>query len=81
MAQPIYPEVNVLLVGQDGNAFAILGNVRRQMRRAKISDAEIDKFTKEAQSGDYDHLLGTVMKYVTVDACQHDEEGEEDDNS
>ena len=29
-----YPEIEVELVGQDGNAFVILGAVRRAMRNA-----------------------------------------------
>ena len=38
MAREIkYPNVKVQLVGQDGNAFAILGNVQRAMRRAGLT--------------------------------------------
>lgn len=61
-----YPEIEVDLVGQDGNAFVILGAVRRAMRRAGVSSEEIDSFDDEATSGDYDHLLSTCMEWVTV---------------
>ena len=39
-----YPNVKVQLTGNDGNAFAILGNVQRQLRRAKVPDAEVKAF-------------------------------------
>jgi len=58
--------VKVKLVGEDGNAFAILGRVRKAMRRAGF-DKEADQMFLEAQQGDYDHLLQTVMKYVEVE--------------
>ena len=61
-----YPEVEVELVGQDGNAFAVLGAVRKELRRNGISDDEIKEFFDEATAGDYDHLLRTVMEWVTV---------------
>lgn len=66
MPTPKYPDVHVLLSGRDGNAFAILGTVQAAMRKADVPRAEIDAFMKEAMSGDYDHLLQTVLR--TVDA-------------
>lgn len=59
-----HPEVKVQLVGEEGNAFAILGRVARAMRRAGVSPEEIKAFNSEATSGDYDHLLATVMQWV-----------------
>lgn len=44
------------IVGEDGNAFAILG---KAMRVAKANDMDWDKIMTEATSGDYDHLLQT----------------------
>ncbi len=64
--KPKFPDVKVSLVGRDGNAFAVLGAVRSQMVKAEIPKKDIDQFFEEAMSGDYDHLLRTVMKYVTV---------------
>jgi hypothetical protein len=61
-----YPDVEVELVGQDGNAFAILGAVSKGMRMAKLPKTEIDLFMAEAMNGDYDHLLQTCMKWVTI---------------
>jgi len=63
---PKYPDIEVKLTGEDGNAFLILGKVRQAMRKAKIPEDKVDAFTKEAQSGDYDNLLQTACKWVNV---------------
>ncbi len=62
-----YPSIEVKLVGEDGNAFAILGRVSKAMRRGGVEKSEIDEFMKEATSGDYDHLLQTCMEWVEVE--------------
>jgi len=61
-----YPQVTVQLSGEDGNAFLIIGRVASAMRRAEIPQAEIDEFTNQATSGDYDNVLGTAMRWVDV---------------
>jgi hypothetical protein len=61
-----YPEVKVDLIGSDGNAFVVLGKVRRALERHGIDPSEIERFTSEATSGDYDHLLRTVTKWVEI---------------
>ena len=58
--------VDVDLVGKDGNAFMVLGICQKAARRAGIEDTEINKFLDEAKQGDYDHLLRTCMKYFNV---------------
>lgn len=60
-----YPDVTVQLTGTDGNAFALIGNVARALRRAGHADV-VNEFQAEATSGDYDHLLATCMKWVDV---------------
>ena len=62
-----YPGLQVKLVNEDGNAFAILGRVSKALRRAGVSKVERDEFMAEATSGDYNHLLKTVMDWVDVD--------------
>jgi hypothetical protein len=61
------PKPTVKLVGEDGNAFAIIGACQRALRRAGCSAAHIDAFRKEAMSGDYDNVLQTAMKYCEVE--------------
>ena len=67
MCEAKYPDVTVHLLGENGNAFAILGAVRSALRRAKVDGAEIEAFMTEATDGDYDHLLRTCMRWVNVD--------------
>lgn len=62
-----YPEVNVPLVGEDGNAFAILGRVQKALRSAGVPKEELDAYFAEATSGDYDHLLRVTMEWVNAD--------------
>lgn len=57
-------KVRMRLVGEDGSAFAILGRFQREARRAGWSREEIKAVTDEATSGDYDHLLATMMEHV-----------------
>ena len=64
---PKYPDITVELVGQNGNAFNILGICLRAMRRAGLSKEEQDAFQAEATSGNYDHLLATCMKWFNVE--------------
>jgi len=52
------------LVGNDGNAFAVLGKARRV---ALANDLDWEAIQKEATNGDYDHLLQTMMKYFEVE--------------
>jgi hypothetical protein len=60
-----HPEVTVQLAGSYGNAYAMLGKVVAALREAGHLDE--DQFTTEATSGDYDHLLQTCMRWVTVE--------------
>lgn len=61
-----YPEIEVQLSDEDGNAFFIISRVRKALRNADVSKDEIEKFTQEAQSGDYDNVLRTCMRWVAV---------------
>jgi len=62
--EPKYPNVIVQLSFADGNAFSIIGRTTRALREAGVPDTEINEFRNEATSGDYDHLLQTVMAWV-----------------
>jgi len=61
-----YPEVKVKLVGEDGNAFFIIGRVSQALRRHGVPKEKVAEFQNEAMKGDYDHLLRTVMRWVDV---------------
>lgn len=64
---PKYPEITVELVGKDGNAFNILGICRRAMKRAHLPESEIEAFTQEATSSDYNLLLITCTEWFNVE--------------
>jgi hypothetical protein len=51
------------LANCDGNAFAILGGWRRAARQQGWSEDTIEAVLAEAKSGDYDHLVQTIMGY------------------
>lgn len=64
--EPKYPNVEVQLVGEDGNAFAIMGRVASALKSAGVPQSEIDEYYAESTSGDYDNLLRTAVKWVAV---------------
>jgi len=57
----------VRLVGEDGNAFAILDRVLRAMRCAGLPPEEVAAFREEATGGSHENLLATVMRWVEVE--------------
>jgi len=57
-------KVKMRLVGEDGNAFAILGRLQRAAKASGWTREEIKAVTDDAASGDYDHLLAVMMEYV-----------------
>lgn len=74
-----YPNISVELVGEDGNAFSILGRCKQAMRRAGCTSEQVLEFQNEATSGDYDHLLQTVIKYFNIAGDEEYEDKDDDD--
>lgn len=62
-----HPDIKVTLVGEDGNAFNVIGKVANALRSAGVPKAEVNAFQKEAMSGDYDNVIQTCMKWVEID--------------
>jgi len=58
--------IKVKLVGEDGNAFAILGRVKKALIRGGHPELA-EQYIKEATAGDYDNLLHVTMEYVEED--------------
>jgi len=61
-----YPDVQVDLVGEDGNAMAIMARVSSALRRAGVSREERDSYYEQSTSGDYDNVLRVAMEWVEV---------------
>jgi len=57
----------VILVGRDGNAFAILGACVKAARKANWPKEKIDQFKAEATKGDYNNLLEIASKWFDVE--------------
>jgi hypothetical protein len=63
-SNPRYPEIEVQLSGEDGNAFFVMGKVQHALKRGGVEKVEIDAYLAEAMAGDYDHLIQTSMRWV-----------------
>lgn len=61
-----FPNVEVQLSDEDGNAFSIISRAARAMRQAGIDDAEIEAYRQAAMSGDYDNVLRVTMETVST---------------
>ena len=57
-------KVELQLAGLDGNAYALMGVFIRQARRENWTPEEIDEVIDECKSGDYNHLLVTLMEHT-----------------
>lgn len=68
LPEPVQKPV-VNLIGEDGNAFAILGKVTQALKSwygPGLGNSIADEYQRRAMSGDYNHLLNVTMEYVDV---------------
>jgi len=65
-SRALYPGIKVKLIGEDGNAFVLIGLVRKALRNHRVPAHVIEEFVEEATAGDYNHLLGTILNYVEI---------------
>lgn len=63
------------LVGVDGNAFSIMGYVKKAMKKEGKSQADIDGYLEEATSGDYSKLVS--VSSAVIDKLNQETEEEE----
>ena len=59
-------DIEVELLGQDGNAFAVMGRVTRELKRAGATPEKIAEYQESAMSGDYDNLLSVTADWVNI---------------
>jgi len=64
MAQVIDKTIELDLTNVNGNAYAIMGSFSKQASREGWTQEEIDKVLDEAKTGDYDHLLQTIIAHT-----------------
>ena len=68
-------DINVRIIGENGNIYNLLGICRRELGRAGKIELW-DEFYKEATSGDYNHALATIADWFIV--CSVDDPEDED---
>lgn len=61
-----HPNIQVKLIGKNGNVFNILGLCIQAARNAGLPQEEIDAFYYEATSGDYNKALATCQDWFDV---------------
>lgn len=61
-----YPQIHVQLTGTDGNAFAVMGEVYRALRREVGAEAASAYSAEAMESESYDALLQHAMRTVYV---------------
>ena len=69
---PNFKKVSVQLVGEDGNAFSIMGRTTHALKSAGYNDL-VQLYRELATAGDYDNLL-----FVTM--CFSDEQDDEEED-
>ena len=57
----------VKLVGEDGNALAIIGRCKREAKKFGWTNEQVSSFIEDATAGDYKHLLKTVCEQFETD--------------
>lgn len=72
-----YPLRGFRLIGEDGNAFSILGRFGVAARKAGVPKETIDAVQAEATGGDYNRLLRTVLPWA-IDNVAYCDDGEDD---
>jgi hypothetical protein len=68
MSTPNSTRPSLTLVGEDGNAFSILGRAHKAARHAGWTEGEWKNYHDAATSGDYDNLLRVTVLFFEVDA-------------
>lgn len=66
------------LVGQDGNAFALMGYTARALKNEGLRD-KVEEMQSRATAGDYYHLIAVCDEYIQMANEKAEENGYIDD--
>ncbi len=58
---------------ESGNAYFILARCKKAARKAGWTDPKFTVFANKAKSGDFDHLLQTVMEYFDEESVDEED--------
>jgi hypothetical protein len=72
-------KVIMQLIGLDGNAYSIMGAFSRNAKHQGWTEAEVKAVLDEAMSGDYDHLLATIMDNVEFPDEEEEDKDEDEE--
>ena len=61
-----YPHVRASLLQRDGLAIMVLGRRAVALQHAGVNAVEIQRFVEDAACGDTNHMLRTMIDWVTV---------------
>ena len=64
-------DIEVKIIGADGNVYNLLGICRRALQKARRMDLW-DEFFAETTSGDYNHVLATIAEYFEIGSVTED---------
>lgn len=62
------------LVGQDGNAFALMGYTARALKNEGLRD-KVEEMQSRAMAGDYYHLIAVCDEYIEMANQKAEENG------
>jgi len=61
-----FKDVVVNMRGVNGNVLVIVGTVKKALAGAGATPTELFLFVGDALSGDYEHALATIYRWVTI---------------
>jgi hypothetical protein len=62
------------LIGEDGNVFAIIGNVSRTLKRAGQRDKAKEWVERATSCHSYDEVLNLIGEYVEITGSDEEDE-------
>lgn len=67
MPEQRYPDITFVLPEHiAGDGFVLVQRARATLRRAGVSNAECERFIKEAIVGDLEHRINTIKKWMVT---------------
>lgn len=64
--KPMFPQIKLNLNSPSGNAFEIIGTVKRALETAGITNGMITSILEEMKSSDYGHLCEIAGQIITL---------------
>lgn len=69
-----FKHIRIAMVGENGNAFSIMGRVQKAMKKEGCTPEEVTEVLDVMKEGDYNHLLNAVMDIFSIDGEDDEDE-------